>query len=114
MSKKYHVRERVFLNLHTNMRAYVIGIVEDTRDLHVCCDNSEDRSEIVLRIADCSEEIDLYFDLRSADERENSVHKIRKLAEVIASVRDAIEIEAKSIDEKQTITHHTRAASAVH
>ena len=32
MSKKYHVRERVFLNLKPEMRAYVIAVVEDTRD----------------------------------------------------------------------------------
>src|SRR5688572_20354957 len=114
MSKKYHVKRREFLNLHTDWRAYVIGIVEDTRELHTCCESSKERSEIILKIADCTEEIDLYFDLRTTAERENSVHKIRTLAEVISEVREAIEIEARSIDEKQSIQQHTRAASAVH
>jgi len=72
MSKKYHVERREFLNKFTDMRAYVIGIVEDTREQHTCCDSKKDRSEIILKIADCSDEIDLWFDLRSGRDRENS------------------------------------------
>jgi len=114
MSKKYHVQRREFLNLHTSMRAYVIAVVEDTRDQHICCDSQVERSEIVLKISDCSEEIDLWFDLTSATERENSLNKIRKLAEVITEVRNAIEIEAAAYDERQSLERHTRAAAAVH
>ncbi|HEV8591629.1 MAG TPA: hypothetical protein VGQ55_05955 [Pyrinomonadaceae bacterium] len=114
MSKKYHVQRREFLNLHTDMRAYVIGIVENTHEKHICCDSKEDRSEITLKIADCSDEIDLWFDLRTVIERENSLHKIRKLAEVVTAVRDAIEIEVRSIEHRAAVQQHTRAASAVH
>ena len=113
MSKKYHVQKRELLNLHTDMRAYVIGIVEDTRDIKICCENSETRSEIILKIADCSDEIDLWFDLRTPIERENSLHKISKLAEAIISVRDAIEGEVVSMNEKQSLQQQARAASAV-
>lgn len=114
MSRKYHIRERSFLNLHTDMRAYVIGIVEDTRDNNHCCASHEESGEITLEIADCTSSIELHFDLKTAPERENSLHKIRKLAEVIAAVRDAIEIECKTIDERQAVRQHTRAASSVH
>ena len=114
MSKKFHVQKREFLNLHTDMRAYIIGIVEDTREKYTCCEAKEDRSEIALKIADCSDEIDLWFDLRTAIERENSLHKIRKLAEVVIAVRDSIEIEVRWMEERAAVQQHTRAASAVH
>lgn len=114
MSKKYRVQRREFLNLYTSWRAYVIGIVEDTSDAHFCCDQNQERSELTLKIADCSEEIDLWFDLRTKDDRENSLYKIRKLAEVITEVRDAIEAEVVSLDRKESVKQHARAASAVH
>lgn len=114
MSKKYHVEQREFLNKFTDMRAYVIGIVEDTREAHACCDSNKDRSEITLKIADCSEEIDLWFDLRTARDRENSLYKIVRLAEVISAMRDAIELEVRSIEEREAVQQHARAASAVH
>ena len=36
MSKKYHIRERCFLNKKIDMRAYVMAVVEDTRDIADC------------------------------------------------------------------------------
>ena len=115
MSKKYHVRERAFLNLNAELRAYVIAIVEDAREKHVCCSNSDDEySEISLRIADCSKEIELYFDLETVEERENSLYKIRTLAEVINSFKRAIEIEVEVINARQSIPRHSRVSSAVH
>ena len=114
MSKKYHVERREFLNKHTNLPAYIIAIVEDAREKHVCCKDTEEWSEITMRIADCSEEIELYFDLSSIEERENSLHKIRTLAEVINDFKRAIEIEVEVINARQSIPKHARAASAVH
>ncbi len=114
MSKKYHVERREFLNKFTDMRAYVIGIVEDTSEKHECCDSKKERSEIILRIADCSDEIDLWFDLRTERDRDNSLHKIKQLAEVIVEMRDAIEKEVAIINERQSTQQHARAASAVH
>ncbi len=114
MSKKYHVRERVFLNLNAELRAYVIAIVEDAREKHVCCKDPNEYSEISLRIADCSEEIELYFDLKTVEERENSLHKISTLAEVINSFKRAIEVEIEVINARQSIPRHSRVSSAVH
>lgn len=114
MSKKYHVERREFLNKFKDMRAYVIGVVENTHDRHVCCSDKAERSHITLKIADCSEEIDLWFDLRTKEERENSIYKIRILAEVISEVRDAIELEAKMIEERSVLQVNAKAASTIH
>ena len=114
MSKKYHVRERAFLNLKTDMRAYVIAVVEDTREFPNSHEDEWKRGRIELKMADCHEEITLEFDLSTAGERENSLHKIRKLAEAITAVRDALEVEAESIAERQAFAPKAIAAGTVH
>ncbi|MBK9162388.1 MAG: hypothetical protein IPM21_00440 [Acidobacteria bacterium] len=114
MHKKYHIQRREFLNLRTDMRAYIIAVVEDAREKHVCCKGSDDYNEIALRIADCSQEIELYFDLETFEDRQNSLHKVRLLAEVINEFRSAIEREIEVINARDSVHRHTRAASAVH
>ena len=114
MSKKYHVRERAFLNLKTDMRAYVIGVVEDTRDAFQCCKEHSADGVIQLEIADCYDDIALHFDMKTGEERENSLYKIRKLAEVINAVRQAIEIEVEAISTREMVKTHERASAAVH
>ncbi|MBX3294708.1 MAG: hypothetical protein KF762_03210 [Acidobacteria bacterium] len=114
MAKKYHVERREFLNKFSNMRAYVIAVVEDAREKRVCCKDSDDWHEITLKIADCSEEIELYFDLRSVEERENSLYKIRTLAEVVNEFKRAIELEIEVINAREAIPRHERALAAVH
>jgi len=114
MSRKFHVNERAFLNLPSNLRAYIIAYVEDTSPYPACCDQYREGGEISLRLADCYNEIDLYFDLSTARERENSLHKAKTLAEILNRFREAIETEVKAIEERTAIQQHTRAASAVH
>ncbi|MBK6751943.1 MAG: hypothetical protein KA956_03775 [Pyrinomonadaceae bacterium] len=114
MSRKFHVRERTFLNLHADMRAYIIAIVEDTRHIHSCCRNHRYHGEIVLKMSDCFDDIALDFDLSNKDERENSLFKIRKIVEVLTAFRDALEIEAASFEDRETVNLHERAMSAVH
>lgn len=114
MSKKYHVQERAFLNLKPEMRAYVIAVVEDTRELHGCCDEHRKGGEIVFEIASCYDEIYLHFDMSTEVERQNSLHKATKLAEIANAFRQAIETEVAAIEERNSIQQHTRAAAAVH
>lgn len=114
MSKKFHVQERTFLNKTPGMRAYVIGVVEDTRDIPDCHEDGWKWGQIELKIADCFEEISLEFNMSTRDDRENSLYKIRKLAEVIDSMRIAIEIEADSIEAREAIKPLLRALTAVH
>ena len=114
MSKKYHVRERTFLNVKTDMRAYIIAIVEDTRHIQTCCRDHRYCGELVLKMSDCFDDIALDFDLSTKDERENSLFKIRKLVEVMTAFRDAIELEAESAASRETVNLHERAMAAVH
>lgn len=114
MSKKYHVRERAFLNIRTDMRAYIIAIVEDTQHIHTCCRDHPYHGEITLKMSDCFDDIALDFDLSTKDERENSLFKIRKIVEVMTAFRDAVELEAAAIDAREVVNLHERAKAAVH
>jgi hypothetical protein len=110
MSREFHVNERVFLNLPTNLRAYIIAYVEDTGPYPACRDQYLNGGQISLRIADCHDEIDLYFDLSTPRGRENGLHKARTLAEVLNSFRDAIEAEVRALDERQERAKLARTA----
>lgn len=100
---KYHVRKRIFLNRDLDMRAFAIGIVQDTR--HV---PNEDESiwkwgEIQLNLGDCYRHVSFDFCMDSKESRRNSLYKIRRIAEIVNAVRNAIEAEAESIDERKPI-----------
>ena len=112
MSKKYHVQRREFLNIFTTWRAYIIATVEDTSEMTTCCDEHRKGSDVNFEIASCHDEIELHFSLATAEDRENSLHKASKLAEVVVEFRDAIEKEIRIIEARQTTNPHTRAAAA--
>ena len=117
MSKKFHVQRREFLNIYTNWRAYIIATVEDTSQLASCCkqhDEDHEDSEVYFQIASCRDQLDLHFSLATAEDRENSLYKANKLAEVVSAFRDAIEKEIGIVNEREATRQHTRAASAVH
>jgi hypothetical protein len=97
MSKKikYHVRKRKFLNRYTDMPAFIIAIVENTRDMPDAEDKK--RGEIELTLADCSDRISFYFNLNTAHQRANSLRKIKLLSETINDFRKALETEAEAI-----------------
>ena len=114
MSKKYHVQRREFLNIFTRWRAYVIATVEDSSDSTSCCEEHREGSEVFFEIASCHDEIELHFSLATAKDRENSMYKANKLAEVVNAFRDAIEKEVGIINDRQSIQQHARAAAAVH
>ena len=92
---KYHVRRRLFLNRDPEYPAFVIGVVEDTRDMP-----DEDPQwqwgAIELCFGDCYRRVSFDFDLATPEGRAAGLYKIRRLAEVIEAVRDAVEIEAAS------------------
>src|ERR1041384_1185304 len=111
MSKKYHIQERLFLNKDPEMRAYVIALVEDTSDVPAVNEDGWKHATIELKIADCYDDISLEFDLCSKERRENSLYKIRELARVIIAFRDALEIEAESIEERQSFVPMVKAMS---
>jgi hypothetical protein len=94
---KYHVRRRLFLNRDHTLPAFVIGVVEDTRDIP---DDDLNQSwrwpTISLSFGDCYRRVSLDFDMDTPQECAASLYKIRRLAEVVNAVRDAIELEAAS------------------
>ena len=114
MSKKYHVQDRAFLNKRVDMRAYIFGIVEDTRDIPDCYEDGWKWGAIELKLADCYDEVSFEFNLSTREDRENSLYKIRKIAEVVNAVRTAIEIEADSIEAREAIKPLLRAMTAIH
>jgi hypothetical protein len=88
--------------------------VEDSSDYTSCCEEHRESSEVFFEIASCHDEIELHFSLATAKDRENSLYKANKLAEVVNAFRDAIEKEVGIINERQSIQQHARAAAAVH
>ena len=114
MSKKFHVQKREFLNLYTTWRAYIIASVEDTTDMRSCCSKNQNEGEVFFEIASCNHEIELHFSLATAEDRENSLHKANKLAEVVIAFRDAIEKEVGIIHERQSAQQHSQTVAAVH
>jgi hypothetical protein len=108
------MQERLFLNIDPEMRAYVISLVEDTREIPAFNENDWKHAAIELKIADCYNEIALEFDLCDKERRQNSLHKVRELARVINAFRDALEIEAESIEERQSFMPTAKAMAVVH
>jgi len=114
MSSKFHVQRREFLNKYTTWRAYIIATVQDTSDMFSCCEDHSGKGEVFFEIASCHDEIELHFSLATAEDRENSLYKANKLAEVVNAFRDAIEKEIGIINERHSTQQQARAASAVH
>ena len=114
MNKKYHLREKVFLGADKDEREYVVAVVEDARERNVSRYDPNECGEISLHIGDWRHEVEIVFYIETVEERENSLHKIRELAEVISSFRHAVESEIEVINARQSITRHTRVSSAIH
>ena len=95
---RYHVRRREFLNEDPELPAFIIGVVEDTRDLPNDPEDAWKWGTVVLDLADCSRRVSFDFDLNNATSRANSLRKINLIAEVVNEVRDAIAVEVESRD----------------
>lgn len=100
---KYHVRKRMFLNLDLDMKAIAIGIVEDTREIPTDNEDGWKWGTIELTLGDCYRQVSYDFNLSSKENRKKSLYKIRRIAEIVNAVRDAIETEAASIDERKPL-----------
>jgi hypothetical protein len=60
---------------------------------------------IRLRIADCSNEISLWFELNSQAARENSLHKIDTLLGALQRFREALDAEAELYAHREQHRH---------
>jgi hypothetical protein len=110
---RYHVRRREFLNADPELPAFIIAVVEDTRDLP---DDPEDHwkwGTVVLDLADCSRRVSFDFDLNDSSARANSLRKINLIAQVVNEVRDAIAVEVESRNARPAKEVGRRAAGVV-
>ena len=109
---KYHIRKRMFLNRNLDMRAFAIGIVEDTRDIPNDNENGWQYGTIQLNLADCYRHVSFDFSMDTKESRLDSLYKIRRIAAIVNAVRGAIEVEVKSIDERKIVKPKAKAKSA--
>jgi len=107
------VNERAFLNLPGfHGGAYVIAYVEDTSERGLVryngCDdpkctrcpyNFEPR--MVLELADCTDRVELEFDLDSEAGRVNSLHKVDTLIAALRVFRQGLVDEFEPYDRRQ-------------
>lgn len=100
---KYHVRKRIFLNRDLEMRAFAIGIVQDTRNIPNTDEKNWEWATIELTLSDCNRQVSYDFSLNTAEDRANSLYKIRRIAAIVNAVKDAIEIEAESIGKRKIV-----------
>jgi hypothetical protein len=100
-TRKFHIKKRYFLNRSFDMTAFIVGIVEDTQNYSDADENSWKWGKIELMLADCNRKICFDFGMSDAEDRANSLYKIRRIAEVVNAVKEAIEIEANSISKRK-------------
>jgi hypothetical protein len=107
------VNERVFLNLPGfHGGAYVLAYVEDTTERGLlrendcndatctrCPYNFEPR--MILELADCSNRIELEFDIDSEAARANSLHKVDTLLAALRVFRKGLVEEFEPYDRRQ-------------
>ena len=94
------------------MRAFIIGIVEDTRDVPTEDENGWNSAWIELVLADCYRHVSFDFNLNTKENRSNSLYKIRRIAAIVNAVRDAIEAEAESIANRKIVKPKAKAKGA--
>jgi len=95
-TRRYHIRRREFLNEDVQMTAFIIGVVEDTRDVPDEDENTWKWGTVILDLSDCSRKISFDFDLNDEESRAESLYKINLIHEIVSGVRDAIEVEVAS------------------
>src|SRR5215471_11598751 len=98
INARYHVRRREFLNENPEATAFIIAIVQDTREIP---DEHEDAwkwATIQLDLADCYRRVSFDFEMGDEQTRAHSLRKINLIAEVINEVRQAIALEVESRD----------------
>ncbi len=113
MSNKYHIKERIFLNLDLDMPAYAIAIVEDTGEHQGKSDGEFYYGDISLSLSDCYRRVTYDFNLCDKEGRKAALYKIRRIAKMFNAFREAIEKEVKLIESLQkSKSQKSKSASA--
>ena len=98
--------ERVFLNYPGFYgRAFVLAYVEDTSEREFEKPWGGRRvpptPRTILEIADCENRINLEFDVTSAAQRQNSLHKLDTLMAALLPFREALEAEGLLYEQRE-------------
>ena len=100
-TEKYYVRRREFLNQDPDLPAFIIGIVEDTREIPDDDRDSWNGGTVILDFADCYRRVRFDLALYDDQERANSLRKITLIAEVVNAVREGISMEVESRNDRE-------------
>jgi hypothetical protein len=109
---RYHVRRRDFLNEDPELCAFVIGIVQDTREVPDGDEEQWNWGTIQLDFGDCYRRVSFDFGMSTPADRAGSLKKINLIAEVVNAVREAIALEVESRNARPHIQDQTQAAVA--
>jgi hypothetical protein len=112
ITTRYHVRRREFLDEYPESSELIIGIVQDTREISDEDEHAWKCGTVQLEISDGYRWISFHFEMADRDERDNTLRKMKKLAQVINEVREAIESEVESRDARPHVLYLGEAAIA--
>ena len=111
-TRRYHVRRRDFLSDNPTCGDFVIGIVQDTREISDEDEQAWKWATVQLEFSDGYRWISFDFEMADHLERDASLRKINLLAEAINEVRQAIELEVESRNARPHVLYLSEAAVA--
>ena len=112
ITPRYHVRRREFLNQEPASGEFIIGVVQDTREISDEDEQVWKWGTVQLDVSDGYRWISFDFEMADRDEPDISLRKINLLAQVINEVRQAIESEVESRDARPHVLYLGEAAIA--
>jgi len=112
ITTRYHVRRREFLSEDPASAEFIIGVVQDTREISDENEQAWKWATVQLEIADGLRQVWFEFDMSDRAERANCLRRINSIAEVINEVRKAIELEVESRDARPHVLYLSEAAIA--
>ena len=112
ITERYHVRRREFLSGHLTSPEFIIGIVQDTREISDEDEHAWQSGTMQLEMCDGWRWVYFEFPMGNCEERVNTLRKINLMAEVINQVREAIQLEVESRDARPHVLYLSDAAVA--
>jgi hypothetical protein len=113
---RHRVNHREFLNLPGfHEGAYVVACVEDTseRGIESVGEHTYNlHPRLIVEIADCTNRIDLEFEIDSAHRRQNSFHKVKTLIDALEAFKAGMAEECTLYKERDRELSSARNASS--
>ena len=80
--------------------AAIVAEVEDTQNKARAYTGYQMQPNIVCRITDCDGHIDIEFDVGTANQLENSLHKLDTMVETLKSMRNGLVVEHHRLQDR--------------